>query len=107
MWLTDAQKFRCCGSPLFLKSKFGVGYHMTCVKEPNCNVPAVTHMIKQHVPEAKLQSNIGAELTYILPKNMSHVSFLCIHRIQYIYIRSLRHSLICLTFYKRIKSDMA
>ena len=61
---------------MFLKSKFGIGYHMTCVKEPNCNVPAITHMIKQHVPEAKLQSNIGAELTYILPKNMSQVSFL-------------------------------
>ncbi|KAI6653359.1 hypothetical protein LOD99_3579 [Oopsacas minuta] len=64
-------KIKCCGSPLFLKSKFGVGYHMTCVKEPNCNVPAITQLITQHVPEAKLQSNIGAELTYILPKNRS------------------------------------
>ena len=65
---------RCCGSALFLKSKFGVGYHMTCVKEQMCNVPAITRLITKHVPEAKLQSNIGAELTFILPKHMSQVS---------------------------------
>ena len=49
---------------------------MTCVKEPLCDVPAITHLITQHVPEAKLQSNIGAELTYILPKNSSQVRLL-------------------------------
>ena len=48
---------------------------MTCVKEPLCDVPAITHLLTQHVPEAKLQSNIGAELTYILPKSRSAVSY--------------------------------
>ena len=29
---------KCCGSSLFLKSKYGVGYHMVMVQEAGCNV---------------------------------------------------------------------
>ncbi|XP_068671756.1 phospholipid-transporting ATPase ABCA3-like [Montipora foliosa] len=58
---------KCCGSSLFLKSKYGVGYHMVTVKEPTCDVSKVISVVKNHVPTAQVESNIGAELSFILP----------------------------------------
>ncbi|PFX17779.1 ATP-binding cassette sub-family A member 3 [Stylophora pistillata] len=58
---------KCCGSSLFLKNKYGVGYHMVIVKEPSCDVPKVTGVVASHVPTATVESNIGAELSFILP----------------------------------------
>ena len=49
----------------------GVGYHMVMVKEPHCNVPQVTQLIHSLVPAATLESNIGAELSYVLPSESS------------------------------------
>jgi len=42
--MADGQ-LRCCGSSLFLKSRYGVGYHLTLVKKKNCNQNAVTSLI--------------------------------------------------------------
>ena len=53
---------KCCGSSLFLKSKYGVGYHMVMVKEPNCDVSKVVSVVKNHVPTAQVESNIGEAL---------------------------------------------
>ena len=50
---------KCCGSPLFLKGKYGVGYHMVMVKEPTCEIAKVTDVVTKHVPTAQLESNIG------------------------------------------------
>lgn len=50
---------KCCGSSLFLKNKYGVGYHMVIVKEPNCDVSRVAAVVNNHVPTAKLENNIG------------------------------------------------
>ena len=50
---------KCCGSSLFLKNKYGAGYHMVIVKEPNCDVSRVTAVVTSHVPTAKVESNIG------------------------------------------------
>jgi len=50
---------KCCGSSLFLKNKYGVGYHMVIVKEPNCDVSRVTALVTSHVPTAKVESDIG------------------------------------------------
>lgn len=58
---------KCCGSSLFLKNRYGVGYHMVIVKEPSCDVSKVTAMVTSHVPTATVESNIGAELSFILP----------------------------------------
>ena len=54
-------KVKCCGSSLFLKSKYGVGYHMVMVKEANCDLSKVISVVKTHVPTAQLESNIGKE----------------------------------------------
>jgi ATP-binding cassette subfamily A (ABC1) protein 3 len=62
---------RCCGSSLFLKSKYGVGYHLVVVKEPRCDQRNVTELIHSHIPTAKLESEHAGELSYVLPREMS------------------------------------
>ncbi|GFT89233.1 ATP-binding cassette sub-family A member 3 [Nephila pilipes] len=66
-------EIQCCGSPLFLKKKYGAGYHLVMVKEPSCDVSAVTNLILHYVPTAEMSSNIGTELKYILPHDSSHL----------------------------------
>ncbi|KAH9498375.1 ATP-binding cassette sub- A member 3 [Bulinus truncatus] len=61
---------KCCGSSLFLKKKYGAGYHMILVKQPECNVQRVISIVQQYIPTAELESNIGAELSFILPQNL-------------------------------------
>ncbi|XP_075035584.1 phospholipid-transporting ATPase ABCA3 [Mixophyes fleayi] len=65
-------QLQCCGSSLFLKSKYGAGYHMVMVKQPHCHVEEVTDLITSYVPCATMESNAGAELSYILPKESTH-----------------------------------
>ncbi|XP_074649372.1 phospholipid-transporting ATPase ABCA3-like isoform X2 [Tubulanus polymorphus] len=62
---------QCCGTSLFLKKRYGAGYHMVIVKHPNCDVSLISNVISKHVPSATLESNISAELTYILPQESS------------------------------------
>lgn len=40
---------------------------MSMVKDPTCNVEFVTDIIKRYVPDAALESNISAELSFVLP----------------------------------------
>jgi ATP-binding cassette subfamily A (ABC1) protein 3 len=52
-------KVQCCGSSLFLKNHYGVGYHIVMVKQPGCKVQRITELVKQFVPHSKLESNAG------------------------------------------------
>ncbi|KAF7698247.1 phospholipid-transporting ATPase ABCA3 [Silurus meridionalis] len=61
-------ELQCCGSPLFLKNKYGAGYHMVIVKDALCNVSEISRLVHMYVPNATLESSAGAELSYILPK---------------------------------------
>ncbi|XP_035696779.1 ATP-binding cassette sub-family A member 5-like [Branchiostoma floridae] len=58
---------RCAGSSLFLKNRFGVGYHLGIVTTPRCNTAGVTEMIQSHIPEASLVRSHALELSYTLP----------------------------------------
>uniref|UniRef100_A0A7N6A402 P-type phospholipid transporter n=1 Tax=Anabas testudineus TaxID=64144 RepID=A0A7N6A402_ANATE len=90
-------QLHCCGSPLFLKNCFGVGFYLTLVRRNDCDCASdcscscsictkykdqsqnqsqhldrvlegnITSLIHHHVPEAKLIETIGQELTYLLP----------------------------------------
>ena len=44
---------------------------MVMVKTTECDVDHVTSVVKQYVPDAKLESNISAELSYVLPSESS------------------------------------
>ncbi|XP_064446386.1 phospholipid-transporting ATPase ABCA3-like [Mirounga angustirostris] len=63
---------QCCGSSIFLKRIYGVGYHIIMVKESHCNVEEIIRVVDQHIPEARLENNVAAELSFILPKEYTH-----------------------------------
>ncbi|CAN0051014.1 unnamed protein product [Ectocarpus sp. 4 AP-2014] len=65
-------KLRCAGSPLFLKSRFGLGYKLTLVKagesfEPN----SLTSLVLSHVEDAEMLSAAGGEISFRLPREKS------------------------------------
>ncbi|OQR92260.1 ATP-binding Cassette (ABC) Superfamily [Achlya hypogyna] len=69
---------KCCGSSLFLKSRFGAGYNLTIVKEAAVQgeedkTHALTAFIHEHVPSAKVLSNVGSEIGFQLPIDSSPV----------------------------------
>ncbi|XP_033100067.1 ATP-binding cassette sub-family A member 3-like [Anneissia japonica] len=64
-------EFQCCGSSLFLKKNYGVGYHMVIVKKSDCDVHRLTTVIQKHVPDAELESNVGSEISFVLPSESS------------------------------------
>ncbi|XP_077983375.1 phospholipid-transporting ATPase ABCA3-like [Glandiceps talaboti] len=63
----------CSGSSLFLKNRFGIGYHMNLVKGDTVDKAAIDNMVKSYVPTAAMVSDVGAELSYILPRENSTV----------------------------------
>ncbi|XP_063285489.1 glucosylceramide transporter ABCA12 [Pelobates fuscus] len=74
-------RLRCCGSPFYLKEKFGTGYHLTLTKkfssredERQCNTEIVTALIQSHIPEANLKEDVAGELVYTLPRFNTDIS---------------------------------
>uniref|UniRef100_E9PWH4 ATP-binding cassette, sub-family A member 15 n=1 Tax=Mus musculus TaxID=10090 RepID=E9PWH4_MOUSE len=63
---------RCCGSSVFLKRLYGVGSHLVMVKEPYCDIAEISKLIHSYVPTATLETNVGNELSFILPKEYTH-----------------------------------
>ena len=64
-------RVHCCGSSLFLKKRFGVGYHMTIVKGPHFKENETVSTISKIVPTAKMTGNVAAELSYTLNEDTS------------------------------------
>ncbi len=73
-------ELKCCGSPLFLKSKYGSGYNLTITRKNKTNqnnmndtsTKTIIEMIFDQIPNSQLNSNVNNELSFILPTNMSH-----------------------------------
>lgn len=67
-------KMVTCGSSLYLKKKFGVGYDLTIVKKPE-STPEISANIKEtvlrFVPSSKIISNVGTEMKFRLPQDDS------------------------------------
>eukprot|EP01138_Halocafeteria_seosinensis_P013541 gb/GECG01013830.1/.p1 GENE.gb/GECG01013830.1/~~gb/GECG01013830.1/.p1 ORF type:complete len:1624 (+),score=205.04 gb/GECG01013830.1/:1-4872(+) len=65
-------KLKCYGSSMFLKKKYGVGYLLTCVKaSSNYTLGNVVSMVKEYIPEAEVNSEVGTELSIRLPLHSS------------------------------------
>ena len=60
-------RLRTLGSSQFLKQRFGVGYHLTLVKNDACDTQQVSARIGQYSATASLVSDVGSELTYVTP----------------------------------------
>jgi ATP-binding cassette subfamily A (ABC1) protein 3 len=90
---------KCCGSPLYLKSKYGSGYNITVTKKRQNTTDTQTQnlidlentgqssspieatdtdctnqliaLVKSMIPNARLNSNINSEISFILPSQDS------------------------------------
>jgi ATP-binding cassette, subfamily A (ABC1), member 5 len=60
-------RLRCCGSSLFLKNKFGIGYHLTLVLDVKAKESPISNLVNLHVAKAEKSRHHGRELSYILP----------------------------------------
>ena len=61
-------KLLTCGSSLFLKSKYGIGYNLTVVKENQSDdTKKITDVITNQVKNSQIEGDIGKELKYMLP----------------------------------------
>lgn len=54
------------GSPFFLKKTFGVGYRLICVKGPSCNRDLLCHILRSYIPDVRVETDIGSELSFVL-----------------------------------------
>lgn len=58
----------CCGSSIYLKNKYGVGYNITFVKESiDVNSNHIIDIVKKYIPDAKVLSNVATDLSIQLP----------------------------------------
>ncbi|KAL4325993.1 hypothetical protein GQ457_11G008730 [Hibiscus cannabinus] len=63
---------KCCGSSLFLKHQYGVGYTLTLVKSaPTASIAA--DIVYRYVPSATCVSEVGTEISFKLPLASSSV----------------------------------
>lgn len=61
-------KLRCCGSSLFLKREYGVGYSLSVLLTgASEDRQPVAELIESLVPAGEQMSSVGAEVTYRLP----------------------------------------
>ena len=63
---------RCYGSSLFLKSRFGQGYHLTMVLKQEAQLSQIDELVSENVPDAEKARLHGKELSYILPFDKVH-----------------------------------
>ncbi|XP_013402813.1 ATP-binding cassette sub-family A member 5 isoform X2 [Lingula anatina] len=60
-------RLKCYGSSLFLKNRFGIGYHLQMVVQPDTDAMQVNSLVSTYVPDAKVGRTHGRELAYTLP----------------------------------------
>ncbi|XP_054831762.1 ATP-binding cassette sub-family A member 10-like isoform X2 [Eublepharis macularius] len=60
-------RLKCVGSSLFLKKKWGIGYHLRMHVNEFCDSEKTTSLVKRYVPAAKLSGDRENELSYTLP----------------------------------------
>ena len=65
---------QCYGSSLFLKNRFGVGYHLNLTMKSNDynHQKKMTNLIQSFIPEASLDRQFGNENHFILPHTEIH-----------------------------------
>ncbi|KAF2894183.1 hypothetical protein ILUMI_11990 [Ignelater luminosus] len=66
-------ELQCCGSSYYLKKVYGAGYRLIMDKKPECQIIEVTNLLRRHIPDIKVESCIGSELTYTLDEEKSAI----------------------------------
>lgn len=57
-------KVKCCGSSLFLKKRFGVGYNLVIAKKSRDAAPHIDNFIFDRVPSAIKLSEVSSEMAF-------------------------------------------
>ncbi|XP_065503843.1 ATP-binding cassette sub-family A member 9-like isoform X2 [Caloenas nicobarica] len=60
-------RLQCVGSSLYLKRKWGIGYHLRVRINELCDPELTSSLVRQHIPNAVLKRQKGDELCYTLP----------------------------------------
>ena len=66
---------KCCGSSLFLKKRFGIGYNLTIAKKHGADSERISEFVFQQIPDAELQCDVGTEIIIRLPFQASQYYF--------------------------------
>ncbi len=76
-------ELECCGSPLYLKDKFGSGYTLTATKNATFDQARMSVLIKQTMEhELDVQHDVAREICYTVPTNLSSRLPDLLHRIE-------------------------
>ncbi|XP_061000984.1 ATP-binding cassette sub-family A member 6 isoform X4 [Dama dama] len=65
-------KLKCVGSSVFLKRRWGLGYHLSLCRSEVCDPEKITSLINHHIPDAKLKMKSKEKLVYTLPAERTH-----------------------------------
>ncbi|KAL2764727.1 ATP-binding cassette sub-family A member 6, partial [Daubentonia madagascariensis] len=60
-------RLKCAGSSIFLKRKWGLGYHLSLYRNETCDPEQITSFVNHHIPGAKLKTENKETLVYTLP----------------------------------------
>ncbi|NXP48513.1 ABCA8 protein, partial [Heliornis fulica] len=60
-------RLKCVGSSLFLKKKWGIGYHLRIHVRESCDLKNMTSLVKQYIPNVIFSGHSQYELQYKLP----------------------------------------
>ncbi|NXL28605.1 ABCAA protein, partial [Glaucidium brasilianum] len=60
-------RLKCVGSSLFLKKKWGIGYHLRIHVSESCDLENVTSVVKRYIPNVIFSGHSQYELRYKLP----------------------------------------
>ncbi|KAH7957727.1 hypothetical protein HPB52_022524 [Rhipicephalus sanguineus] len=65
-------KLRCAGTSLFLKNRFGIGYHLTMVVDQGADKSQISQLVQRYVPSVTVYRSTGTELAFILPMDSTY-----------------------------------
>ncbi|UYV60339.1 hypothetical protein LAZ67_1000878 [Cordylochernes scorpioides] len=60
-------KLKCAGSSLFLKNRFGIGYHLNVELDHDTSAGEVGNLVRSHVAGAKVTQQSRSEISMTLP----------------------------------------
>ncbi|XP_078510414.1 ATP-binding cassette sub-family A member 10-like [Lissotriton helveticus] len=60
-------RLKCVGTSMFLKRKWGIGYHLRMHVADSCNAEDITSIVKYHIPSGKLLRQHEQDMIYTLP----------------------------------------
>lgn len=58
-------KLICCGSSVYLKNRFGIGYNLTIIKKgPSVDSTPIRELVNKYIENYKMLSDVSAEISF-------------------------------------------